>query len=164
VAVCGEMAATRALLAEAREALRMRGEPFDPAMLVGGMIEVPAAAIVADVFARELDFLSIGTNDLTQYTLAIDRTDDSVAGLYDPSHPAVLRLIARTIAAARRAARPVAVCGEMAGDPALTAVLIGLGLREFSMNPAALLRVKQRLLDLTLAEARQAARHALRFD
>jgi len=160
----GEMAATRTLLDEARATLRMRGEPFDPAMLVGGMIEVPAAAIVADVFARGLDFLSIGTNDLTQYTLAIDRADDSVAALYDPSHPAVLRLIARTIAAARRAARPVAVCGEMAGDPALTAVLIGLGLREFSMNPAALLRVKQRLLGLTLAEARQAARHALRFD
>lgn len=159
-----EILATRKLLAQARETLIERGQRFDPAMPVGGMIEVPAAAIAADVFARELDFLSIGTNDLTQYTLAIDRSDPRVAALYDPMHPAVLRLIARTIAAARRARRPVAVCGEMAGDPVATAVLIGMGLREFSMNSAALLEVKQKLLDLTVGAARQAARQALRFD
>lgn len=159
-----EILATRTLLAQARETLNERGQRFDPAMPVGGMIEVPAAAIAADVFARELDFLSIGTNDLTQYTLAIDRSDPRVAALYDPMHPAVLRLIARTIAAARRARRPVAVCGEMAGDRSATAVLIGMGLREFSMNSAALLQVKQGLLDLTIGAARQAARQALRFD
>jgi phosphotransferase system enzyme I (PtsI) len=159
-----EILTTRKLLAQARETLIERGQRFDPAMPVGGMIEVPAAAIAADVFARELDFLSIGTNDLTQYTLAIDRSDPRVAALYDPMHPAVLRLIARTIAAARRARRPVAVCGEMAGDPVATAVLIGMGLREFSMNSSALLQVKQGLLELTVDAARQAARQALRFD
>jgi phosphotransferase system enzyme I (PtsI) len=159
-----EIHATRKLLMQARETLSDRGQRFDPAMPVGGMIEVPAAAITADVFARDLDFLSIGTNDLTQYTLAIDRSDPRVAALYDPMHPAVLRLIARTIAAARRARRPVAVCGEMAGDPVATAVLVGLGLREFSMNPTALLQVKQALLDLTVDAARQAARQAMRFD
>jgi len=159
-----EIHATRKLLAQARETLSERGQRFDPAMPVGGMIEVPAAAIAADVFARDLDFLSIGTNDLTQYTLAIDRSDPRVAALYDPMHPAVLRLIARTIAAARRAQRPVAVCGEMAGDPVATPVLVGLGLREFSMNSTALLQVKQALLDLTVDAARQAARQALRFD
>jgi phosphotransferase system enzyme I (PtsI) len=159
-----EILTTRKLLAQARETLVERGQRFDPAMPVGGMIEVPAAAIAADVFARELDFLSIGTNDLTQYTLAIDRSDRRVAALYDPMHPAVLRLIARTIAAARRARRPVAVCGEMAGDPVATAVLIGMGLREFSMNSTALLQVKQGLLELTVDAARQAARQALRFD
>jgi phosphotransferase system enzyme I (PtsI) len=151
-------------LAQARQTLIERGQLFDSAMPVGGMIEVPAAAIAADVFARELDFLSIGTNDLTQYTLAIDRSDPRVAALYDPMHPAVLRLIARTIAAARRARRPVAVCGEMAGDPVATAVLIGMGLREFSMNSGALLQVKQGLLELTVDVARRAARQALRFD
>jgi phosphotransferase system enzyme I (PtsI) len=159
-----EILTTRKLLAQARETLVERGQRFDPAMPVGGMIEVPAAAIAADVFARELDFLSIGTNDLTQYTLAIDRSDPRVAALYDPMHPAVLRLIARTIAAARRARRPVAVCGEMAGDPVATAVLIGMGLREFSMNSTALLQVKQGLLELTVDAARKAARQALRFD
>jgi len=159
-----EILSTRRLLMQARETLSERGQRFDPAMPVGGMIEVPAAAIAADVFARNLDFLSIGTNDLTQYTLAIDRSDPRVAALYDPMHPAVLRLIARTIAAARRARRPVAVCGEMAGDPLATAVLVGMGLREFSMNSTALLQVKQALLDLTVDAARQAARQALRFD
>jgi phosphotransferase system enzyme I (PtsI) len=126
---------------------------------VGAMIEVPAAALTADHLAVEADFLSVGTNDLIQYTLAIDRTDESVAHLYDPLHPAVLRLVAQTIAACARIDMPVAVCGEMAGDPAMTRLLIGMGLRQFSMHPAQLLEVKQQVVmsdadQLTLKIAR----------
>jgi phosphotransferase system enzyme I (PtsI) len=110
------------------------------------MIEIPAAALALGPFLRRLDFLSIGTNDLIQYTLAIDRTDDSVAHLYDPVHPAVLKLISQTIQSAQRVGMPVAVCGEMAGDPKLTRLLIGMGLREFSMHPAQVLEVKQQVM------------------
>ena len=137
--------ATR-LIDRAREQLRERRQPFDEHVPVGGMIEVPAAALSVGLFARRLDFLSIGTNDLIQYTLAIDRADSSVATLYDPFHPAVLRLIAMTIRAARRANKPVAVCGELAGDHAATRLLLGMGLNEFSMHPASLLRVKREVL------------------
>ncbi|MEY4214063.1 MAG: phosphoenolpyruvate--protein phosphotransferase, partial [Pseudomonadota bacterium] len=134
------------LLARAREDLRVARCAFDPALPVGAMIEVPAAALCAGYFARRLDFLSIGTNDLIQYTLAIDRVDHEVASLYDPFHPAVLRLVAGTIRAAREAGRPVSVCGEMAGDWRATALLLGMGLTEFSMHPASLLRVKREIL------------------
>ncbi|MFA7666946.1 MAG: phosphoenolpyruvate--protein phosphotransferase [Burkholderiaceae bacterium] len=134
------------LIEQARAQLLARGLAFDPATRVGGMVEVPAAALAAGLFASRLDFLSIGTNDLTQYTLAIDRTDHEVAALYDPFHPAVLRLIAMTIRAARRLGKPVAVCGEMAGDWGATRLLLGMGLTQFSMHPASLLRVKQEIL------------------
>lgn len=134
------------LLARAREDLRAARCAFDPALPVGAMIEVPAAALCAGYFARRLDFLSIGTNDLIQYTLAIDRVDHEVASLYDPFHPAVLRLVAGTIRAAREARRPVSVCGEMAGDSRATSLLLGMGLTEFSMHPASLLRVKREIL------------------
>ena len=134
------------LLARAREDLRAARCAFDPALPVGAMIEVPAAALCAGYFARRLDFLSIGTNDLIQYTLAIDRVDHEVASLYDPFHPAVLRLVAGTIRAAREARRPVSVCGEMAGDWRATSLLLGMGLTEFSMHPASLLRVKREIL------------------
>jgi len=115
---------------------------FDPDMQVGAMIEVPAAAIAADLFATHLDFLSIGTNDLIQYTLATDRMDAEVGHLYDPLHPAVLRLVRMTIEAGRRYSTPVSMCGEMAGDPRYIPLLLGLGLQEFSMYPATLLAVK----------------------
>jgi len=115
--------------------LSKEGINFNIDMPIGGMIEVPAAAICAEMFATELDFLSIGTNDLIQYTLAIDRIDDEVNYLYDPANPAVLRLIARTIKAGQQANIPVSMCGEMAGDPRYTKLLLGLGLREFSMHP-----------------------------
>ncbi len=134
------------LVEVAREQLRKRGQPFDAGIAVGGMVEVPAAALTAGLFVRKLDFLSIGTNDLIQYTLAIDRSDHDVASLYEPFHPAVLRLIGMTIRAARKAGKPVAVCGEMAGDWAATHLLLGMGLTEFSMHPASLLRVKQEIL------------------
>jgi phosphotransferase system enzyme I (PtsI) len=134
------------LIAQARVQLADRLRRDMPPVPVGGMIEVPAAALTAPFFARRLDFLSIGTNDLVQYTLAIDRADHAVASLYDPFHPAVLQLVAQTIRAGERAGKPVAVCGEMAGDLEATRLLIGMGLRSFSMHPASLLRVKREIL------------------
>jgi phosphotransferase system enzyme I (PtsI) len=131
-----------ALINDTRNALQRRSIAFAPDMQVGGMIEVPAAALSADDFARHLDFLSIGTNDLIQYTLAIDRVDDEVNYLYDPLHPAVLKLIKMTIDAGHVAGIPVAMCGEMAGDPRYTRLLLGMGLREFSMHHTALQEVK----------------------
>lgn len=140
-----EIDATLAILAQIREDLAREGLAYDPAMPVGGMIEVPAAALCAKAFARRLDFLSIGTNDLIQYTLAIDRVDDTVSYLYDPLHPAVLRLVRMTIEAGRHRGVPVAMCGEMAGNPDFVPLLLGLGLREFSMRPGSLLEVKERV-------------------
>ena len=125
-----------------RNEFTRRGIAFDPDMPIGGMIEVPAAAICADVFAKELDFLSIGTNDLIQYAVAIDRVNNEVSYLYDPLNPGVLRLVSTTIGAGRSAGIPVAMCGEMAGDVRYTRLLLGLGLTEFSVHPAALLEIK----------------------
>lgn len=134
------------LIEQAREQLRDNRTPQADRVEVGGMIEIPAAALSAAYFARRLDFLAIGTNDLTQYALAIDRDDHSVASLYDPYHPAVLRLIAGTIRAANRLRRQVSVCGELAGEAAAAPLLLGMGLRQFSMHPASLLRVKREVL------------------
>jgi phosphotransferase system enzyme I (PtsI) len=159
-----EIAQTLALIEQAKEQLRVRSQPFDEGIEVGGMIEIPAAALALGVFLKKLDFLSIGTNDLIQYTLAIDRTDEAVAHLYDPLHPAVLRLIAQTIHAGTRAGMPVAVCGEMAGDPRLTRLLLGMGLRQFSMHPAQILEVKQEVLRSNLAELRRKTSRLLATD
>ena len=142
----GELRQTKLLLERAKLSLRNQNIPFDENIALGGMIEVPAAAINAEAFAKELDFLSIGTNDLIQYTLAIDRTDDTVAHLYNPLHPAVLKLISMTIKAGEKYGKPVSVCGEMAGDSKLTKLLIGMGLRQFSMHPSHVLSVKQQVL------------------
>lgn len=131
-----------AYIDRARTELARRGMPFDPQLSIGAMIEVPAAALSAGSFARRLDFLSIGTNDLIQYTLAIDRIDDEVNYLYNPLHPAVLRLIAMSIRAAGRAGKPIAMCGEMAGDTRFTRLLLGLGLVELSMHPDSIPEVK----------------------
>jgi phosphotransferase system enzyme I (PtsI) len=122
------------------------------------MIEVPGAALAADALAAEADFFAIGTNDLIQYTLAIDRGDERVAYLYNPLHPAVLRLIQFAIEAALRARIPVSVCGEMAGDPRYTALLLGLGIRELSMAPGNIARVKRRIRHLDLLAAQRRAR------
>ncbi len=151
-----------ALVKQAKKQLKERGQPYRDDVPVGGMIEIPAAALSLGLFMRKLDYLSIGTNDLIQYTLAIDRTDDAVAHLYDPMHPAVLQLIAGTIRSATRAGVPVAVCGEMAGDPQLTRLLLGFGLRNFSMQSSHLLEVKERILRTSLAEAVPLARRILR--
>ena len=147
-----ELRQTLQRIEEARASLRKDGLKFDENIPIGGMIEVPAAALSANHFAEQLDFLSIGTNDLIQYTLAIDRADDSVAHLYDPLHPAVLQLIQHTIRAGAKVGKPVSVCGEMAGDPSLTRLLLALGLRSFSMQPASLLQVKQQILKSHLEE------------
>jgi len=142
------------LIDRAKESLRVERVPFDENIPIGGMIEVPAAVLSIAAFAARLDFLSIGTNDLIQYTLAIDRADDAVAHLYDPTHPAVLKLLSMAIRGAEKAGKPIAVCGEMAGEVGFTRMLLGLGLREFSMHPNHLLAVKQRVLtsDVPLLE------------
>ena len=132
-------------LAQARAQLDKKAIPYGP-LRVGAMIEVPAAALSLPLFLKYFDFLSVGTNDLIQYTLAIDRADEQVAHLYDPLHPAILRLLADTIAQGAAAGKEVALCGEMAGDPALTRLLLGLGLRYFSMHPTQILRIKQEVL------------------
>jgi phosphotransferase system enzyme I (PtsI) len=146
-----EVTQTVHLVAQAKAALDERGLPYDADIKIGGMIEVPAAALALGMFTKTLDFLSVGTNDLIQYTLAVDRTDDTVAYLYDPLHPAVLSLLAHIFRTAARARIPVALCGEMAGDVSLTRLLLGLGLRQFSMHTAHLLDVKQRVLQSEVA-------------
>lgn len=153
-----EVRQARALLREAETDLRAQGR-----VTVGVMIEVPAAAMAADLLAPEVDFFTIGTNDLIQYCLAVDRTDDRVSDLYEPLHPAVLRLIRLVRRAAARHRIPVSLCGEMASDPALVGLLIGLGLTEFSMTPGAIPLVRQVVQDLDVAEARRLAGHALRL-
>nr|WP_311528858.1 phosphoenolpyruvate--protein phosphotransferase [uncultured Ralstonia sp.] len=141
-----EIDQTLELLARAKASLDADGVAYDPSIKVGAMIEIPAAVLILPVFLRRMDFLSIGTNDLIQYTLAIDRADNAVAHLYDPLHPAVLQLIARTIREGHLAGKPVSVCGEMAGDATMTRLLLGMGLTEFSMHPSQLLSVKQQIL------------------
>lgn len=140
------------LIEQAKAQLRAEKKKFDEKIHVGAMIEIPAAALTLPLFIKRLDFLSIGTNDLIQYTLAIDRVDHEVAHLYDPLHPAILQLLATTISAGAKAGVPVAVCGEVAGDIKLTRLLLGLGLREFSMHPAQLLSVKQEILNSDISE------------
>jgi len=137
---------TLRLIEKAKQQLHQRGKAFNPNIQVGAMIEIPAAALVLPLFINRFDFLSIGTNDLIQYTLAIDRADHAVAHLYDPLHPAILSLLANIIDQAKRANVPVAVCGEMAGDPALTKLLLALGLTDFSMHFSQLLLVKREIL------------------
>ena len=126
------------------------------------MIEVPSAALTADLLASEADFFSIGTNDLIQYALAVDRTDDRVSRLYEPLHPAILRLLRGVARAGRQRGIRVAVCGEMAADPVLLALLVGLGLREFSMAPSAIPLAKQVLRELRVSEAARVAARALK--
>jgi phosphotransferase system enzyme I (PtsI) len=157
-----EIEQTLTLIRQAKQQLDERGIPYDKQVEIGGMIEIPAAALSLPIFMRRLDFLSIGTNDLIQYTLAIDRTDDAVAHLYDPLHPAVLTLVAGTIQTATRGGMPVAVCGEMAGDLQFTRLLLGLGLRNFSMHPSQLLPIKERILGTNLAEVQALAQRVLR--
>jgi len=151
LASAGEIEQTLAMIEIAKDALREQGVPFDANIEVGGMIEIPAAVLAMGVFLDKLDFLSIGTNDLIQYTLAVDRADEAVSHLYDPLHPAVIRLIASAIQSAAKAKVPIAVCGEMAGETSLTRLLLGLGLTNFSMHPAHILAVKQRVLTSEVA-------------
>lgn len=157
----GELRQTKLLLERAKLSLRKQNIPFNENITLGGMIEVPAAAINAEAFAKELDFMSIGTNDLIQYTLAIDRTDDEVAHLYNPLHPSVLKLIEITIIAGLKLGKSVSVCGEMAGDAKLTKLLIGMGLRQLSMHPSNVLSVKQQVLHSQMTKLTSNARKVL---
>jgi len=156
-----ELRQTKLLLERAKQSLRKDSIPFDENITLGGMIEIPAAAINAEAFANELDFLSIGTNDLIQYTLAIDRTDDAVAHLYNPLHPSILKLISMTIKAGIKLGKSVSVCGEMAGDARFTKLLLGMGLQQLSMHPSHILSVKQQVLHSQLAELKVQARKVL---
>jgi phosphotransferase system enzyme I (PtsI) len=153
-----EMRAARDILARAARRLLRRGQPIAPALPpIGTMIETPAAALTADALAQVSDFFAVGSNDLTMYTLAIDRGDERVAHLYNTLHPAVLRMIQFSAAAAQRTNIPLSVCGEIAGDPRYTALLLGLGFRELSMSPANVPRVKRRILEIDVEGARQRA-------
>ena len=159
-----ELQQALAAIEQAKEQLKIEGKKYDADIKIGGMIEIPAAAISLPMFLKRLDFVSIGTNDLIQYTLAIDRADNAVAHLYNPLHPAVLYLIVSTIRQAKAAGVPVAVCGEMAGDIGLTRLLLGFGLRNFSMHPANLLTVKQRVLMSNLPDLEPLANRILKAD
>ena len=155
---------TLAALEQAKSSLRGEKIAFDENIEIGGMVEVPAAALAVGLFLRRLDFISIGTNDLIQYTLAIDRADEHVANLYDPLHPAVLMLLAHIISSADKANVPVSMCGEMAGDPSLTRLLLGMGLRQFSMHPAQIPAVKQRIKQSDISELVPIVRRILRLE
>ena len=163
VAHRSEILATLDALARAKQQLQDKGVAFND-VEIGAMIEVPAAAMTMPLLLRHFDFVSIGTNDLIQYTLAIDRADESVAHLYDPWHPAVLGLVAGVIAAANAAGKHVSVCGEMAGDVSFTELLLGMGLRSLSMHPSQLSSVKQRILRADTGRLRKMAQDALASD
>jgi phosphotransferase system enzyme I (PtsI) len=161
--ICGveELQRANAILAECKAELKARGQPFDPKLAIGAMIEIPSAAATTDLLAPECDFFSIGTNDLIQYLLAIDRGNDRIAHLYEPTHPAVLRTLKHIIDEAHRARRPVGVCGEMAGDPIFVPLLLGLGVDSLSMTPPVLPAVKYLIRAMKMTDARDLAAEAL---
>ncbi len=158
-----EIRRARALLEESMAELKAEGKPFDPNIQIGAMIEVPSAAIIADLIVREVDFVSIGTNDLLQYSLAIDRVNEHVAYLYEPFHPAVLRIIKTVADAANLAGVSVGVCGEMAGEPEYALILLGFGINNLSMNAFSILRVKRLIRSISFAEARKICKTILGF-
>jgi phosphoenolpyruvate-protein kinase (PTS system EI component) len=164
VATVAEVRVARAVLEECRAELLAEGQPVAEEMEIGIMVEIPAAALMADHLAAEVDFFSIGTNDLSQYTMAADRTNASVASLADAFQPAVLRLVRDVIVAAHAQGKWVGLCGELAGEPLAIPILLGLGLDEFSMNPPAVPIAKQIIRALTLDEARDVARAALELE
>jgi phosphotransferase system enzyme I (PtsI) len=156
-----ELRQCRSLWNEVREDLDEEGIPYKPDVPIGTMIEVPSAAILADIMAREVDFFSIGTNDLVQYTLAADRNNEYVAGIYNPADPAVLRLIKAVVDAAATRSVAVNVCGEMSGEPTFAALLVGLGLRQLSATPRKIAELKRVIRQLIVADAERVAREAL---
>jgi phosphotransferase system enzyme I (PtsI) len=161
VAGLEEVRRVRAVVAEVQDELAARGLRFNRAIPIGAMIEVPAAALLVAALAREVDFFSLGTNDLVQYVLAADREDERNASYYQPLHPAVLRLIRWIADAARTADRELTICGEMAGNPAYTELLLGLGLRRFSVAPGQMLEVKEAIRRARIDDAERCAGRAL---
>src|SRR5581483_6297520 len=159
-----ELRQCKTLLNEVREDLEDAGIPFKTDLRVGTMIEVPSAALMADVLAKEVDFFSIGTNDLVQYTLAADRNNENVAHLYNPADPAVLRLIRLVVEAARREQIEVNVCGEMSGEPLYTPLLVGLGLRQLSATPRKIPEIKRVIRQLEVPEAERIAQQVLKME
>lgn len=160
----GEFRQAKYLVNDVMEDLDEEGIKFDRNLKVGMMVEVPSAALMADTFAREVDFFSIGTNDLVQYTLAVDRTNETIASMYNPAHPAVIRLIRDVVRAARRHDTPVSCCGESAGDPEYALLLIGLGLRTLSISAGSIPQLKRLIRSVSLKQCEQIARQALSFD
>jgi phosphoenolpyruvate-protein phosphotransferase (PTS system enzyme I) len=152
------------VLAEVKEELRQEKKKFDEDIEVGAMIEIPSAALTADVLATEADFFSIGTNDLIQYALAVDRVNEKIAYLYEPAHPAILKLVKTVIEAGHAQNRWVGMCGEMCGDPVLAVILLGLGLDEFSMSPVVIPEIKKIIRSITLQEAREIAQKSLTLE
>jgi phosphotransferase system enzyme I (PtsI) len=156
-----EVRKLKIIVEDEKDTLKKRGQPFDPEIEIGIMIEIPSAAVIADTLAKEVDFFSIGTNDLVQYTLAVDRGNEKVAYLYQPSHPAILSLIRTVVDAARKNRIWVSVCGEMAGDPRYTPLLVGMGVHELSMSPVAVGPVRRVILRMRMMEAEEVAAKAL---
>jgi phosphotransferase system enzyme I (PtsI) len=159
-----EINAIQDVLNESKESLRKEGVPFDETIQSGIMVEVPSAAILAHRFIKHVDFFSIGTNDLIQYTLAVDRNNEKVAQFYQPLNPAILSLINNTIQAANSEKKSVSLCGEMAGNPIYTAMLLGFGLRHFSMSPLMLPEVKERVRAISIKECEELAEKVLEME
>jgi phosphotransferase system enzyme I (PtsI) len=158
-----EVRQAKAILEEVKKGLAEAKIPFDEGIQIGAMIEIPSASDIADILAREVDFFSIGTNDLIQYALAVDRINEHVSYLYEPLHPAVLRIIQWVVRSGHEGGIPVAICGEMAAEPIYAVVLLGLGLNEFSMNPLSIPEVKKVLRMSIFEETRSLAQQLLQF-